>query len=149
MSLKEEILQGKRRQAQEHAQEIKWNDFYYRLRKFTARRVKKGKDWMLTEQEVDDESIRYPEVEQLYFDRLRRLGISFSDARYNRYMKGIKKECDALQAKLDAEAEFWGNWEDVPNINYNCHCLEPKKHTPVDDDVDNDDDEYYVDITQD
>ncbi|WOH09151.1 hypothetical protein DCAR_0728606 [Daucus carota subsp. sativus] len=43
------------------------------------------------------------------------LDIPFSDARYNRYMAGIKQECDALQAKLDArdEADYWAIWGDV------------------------------------
>ena len=79
------------------------------------------------------------------------MGISFSDARYNRHMVGIKKECDALQKKLDAreEAEFWEVWGDVPSFLYDCN----ENHTPVDADAEDDDEEYdsdyYVDITQD
>ena len=151
MSLKEEILQEKRRQAEEHARELAQMKFNNSCRKFTTRRIRKGKDWVPTYQEVLDESERYPEVQQLYFDRLRRLGIPFSDARYNRYMAGITKECDALQKKLDAreEAEFWEVWGDVPNFLYDCN----EKHTSVAADAEDDDEDYdsdyYVDITQD
>ena len=118
--------------------EIKRDHAYYLQRKFSTRRARNGKDWVPTEQEVEDEGRRYPEVDKLLEDRLRPLGVAFSDDRYNRYMAGIEQECDALQAKLDArdEADYWAIWGDV--------------------DAEDDDDEteeygsdYIVDITKD
>ena len=93
---------------------------------------------MPTEQEVEDEGRRYPEVDKLLEDRLRPLDKVVSDARYNRYMAGIKQECDALQAKLDArdEADYWAIWGDVDAV----------------DDEDNYEEygsDYIVDITKD
>ena len=117
---------------------IKWDHAYYLQRKFSTRRARNGKDWVPTEREVEDEGSRYPEVDKLFNDRLRRLGIPFSDARYNRYMAGIKQECDALHAQLDArdEADYWAIWGDVD----------------AEDDEDDDEEygsDYIVDITKD
>ena len=94
---------------------IKRDHAYYLQRKFSTRRARNGKDWVPTEQEVEDEGRHFPEVDKLQDDKLRRLGSIFSDARYNRYMAEIKQECDALHAQLDArdEADYWAIWGDV------------------------------------
>ena len=117
---------------------IKRDHAYYLQRKFGTRRARNGKDWVPTEQEVEDEGRRFPEVDKLQDDKLRRLGSIFSDARYNRYMAEIKQECDALHAQLDArdEADYWAIWGDVD----------------AEDDEDDDEEygsDYIVDITKD
>ena len=57
---------------------------------------------MPTEQEVEIESKKFPEVSKLYSRRHREMGIPFSDDRWDQYADEIDKECDALQAKLEA-----------------------------------------------
>ena len=101
---------------------IKRDHAYYLQRKFATRRARNGKDWVPTEQEVEDEGRRYPEVDKLFNDRLCPLDIPFSDARYNRYMAEIKQECDALHAQLDArdEADYWAIWGDVDAEDDDC-----------------------------
>ena len=54
-----------------------WNVFYYKLRKYTNRKNRKGKDWVPTEDEVEDEKYRFPEVKNLWNrknDEIRKLG---------------------------------------------------------------------------
>lgn len=91
-----------------------WNMFYKKMRKYTNRKNKKGKDWVPTQQEVEDEAERDPAVRKLWQEKYDRL-IRTRGLTYEELIEGqneLSEECRALQKKIDEaeEKEWWTEW---------------------------------------
>lgn len=172
-----EETREERRLEVEHQKNVKkWNKLFRYICRYVYRRIRRGKDWVMTEAEDDIHNRKFPEVHKLYFQRHREMGemdIPFGDSRMRYYATKIDEECAALQAKLEGsqEARFWAEWGDVDNVTYQCRRVQMPTPWVDEDEVeggvaddggdddahaedDEDDDEgydsdYIVDLTQD
>ena len=60
--VREEIIQEKRREAQ-HQQDVKkWNILFCKICRYVYKRIRRGKDWVMTEAEDDIQKRKFPEV---------------------------------------------------------------------------------------
>ena len=172
-----EETREERRLEVEHQKNVKkWNKLFRYICRYVYRRIRRGKDWVMTEAEDDIHNRKFPEVHKLYFQRHREMGemdIPFGDSRRRYYAAKIDEECAALQDKLEGsqEARFWAEWGDVDNVTYQCRRVQMPTPWVDEDEVeggvaddggdddahaedDEDDDEgygsdYIVDLTQD
>lgn len=95
-------------------EEREWNMFYNKMRKYTTRKNKRGKDWVPTEQEVEDEKEKYPEVIKLFSEGHTRIwNTHFSTVEeVQEQFAALRAKCAALQKELDErdEREWWAAW---------------------------------------
>ena len=112
-TLKEDFLQQKRKQKEF---EQGWEIYYKKSRKYHNRKNRKGKDWVPTKQEVEDEKEIYPVVRNYYderFDALRKVD-NFNEEEFWSDVAALRAECKRMNKEIDQreEAEFWAAWNE-------------------------------------